>query len=396
MDMSEIGIKVHSPTSFSLLCNHVEIVRMDGLTSNIVAAGWGAGLANNTNTAYIMYLVMAKRNRTYGMRPLKIVTVGDSTADKNNPFSWVNHMARVMSGVGGVQFKTILNQAVAGQTSVQQAAIFNATNFQALGGFDYALIDVGINDIGGNVAVSDFIAAIVSMINTCTYYNITPIIGLSALFYNQSAATPYGQTGQNTANADHGAPYRLQLQRKLAELGVQVALLPLQDMGAIVPSLLSNSALDPVVQDHVHQSAWGAELKGRGWAKAFAGYLVARTRKGIASRQIKATWIPAAISATYGLAAKASFSINANEFAMSGLMDTPASVPNGTALLQLPPAYAPIAQIYVPVICLDVNSATLSSTATIRVDTSGLVVALTVPAASRYICFGNVHYSLPD
>jgi lysophospholipase L1-like esterase len=239
---------------------------MDGLTSNIIAAGWGAGLANNTNTAYISYPVRAKRNKGYGMRPLRIVAVGDSTADKNNPFSWVNHMVRVMSGVGGVQFKTILNQAVAGQTSVQQAAIFNATDFQALGGFDYALIDIGINDIGGSVATSDFITAIVSMITTCTTYNITPIIGLPALFYNQSAATPYGQTGQPSANADRGAPYRLQLLRKLAELNVQVALLPIQDMGAIVPSLLSTS-LDPVVQDNVHQSGFGAELKGRGGRK---------------------------------------------------------------------------------------------------------------------------------
>jgi lysophospholipase L1-like esterase len=395
MDVAEIGIKVHSPVSFSVLCNHVEIHRMDGLTSNIIAAGWGAGLANNTNTAYISYPVRAKRNKGYGMRPLRIVAVGDSTADKNNPFSWVNHMVRVMSGVGGVQFKTILNQAVAGQTSVQQAAIFNATDFQALGGFDYALIDIGINDIGGSVATSDFITAIVSMITTCTTYNITPIIGLPALFYNQSAATPYGQTGQPSANADRGAPYRLQLLRKLAELNVQVALLPIQDMGAIVPSLLSTS-LDPVVQDNVHQSGFGAELKGRGWAKAFTGYLFARTRKEIASRTVKAAWIPSAISATYGVSVKPSFSINANEFAMSGLMDTPASVPNGTALLQLPPAYAPVAQIYVPVICLDVSSVPLSSTATIRVDTSGLVVALTVPSTSRYICFGNVHYSLPD
>lgn len=395
MDVSEIGIKVHSPTSFSLLCNHVEIARMDGVTSNIVRAGWGAGFANNTNTAYISYPVRVKNNNTYGMRPLRIVTVGDSTADKVNPFSWVNHMVRIASGAGGLQFKNVYNMAVAGQTAVQQAATFNTTDFQALGGFDYALIDVGINDIGGGSSPSQFIDAIVGMISTCTIYNMTPIIGVPAMFYNQGAAAPYGQTGQGTANADRGAPYRLQLLRKLAELNVQVATLPMQDMGAIVPSLLGNSSLDPVVQDNVHQSAWGGELKGMGWAKAFVGYLFCRTRKNIASHEIKAAWIPSAIAASYGVGAKPKFEIVGNEFGLTGLMDTPAPVPDGTVIMQLPAAYAPSTQLYFPLTCLDASSNFLSTVATLRVDPTGIVAVRGVPSTSRYFSFGNCRYQLP-
>lgn len=396
MGVSEIGIKVHSPTSFSLLCNHVEIARMDGITSNIVRAGWGAGFANNTNTAYISYPALIKKNHTYGMRPLRIVTVGDSTADKINPFSWVNHMARVASGVGGIQFQSILNQAVAGQTSLQQAQIFNNTDFQSLGGFDYALIDVGINDIGGGSSPSQFIDAIVSMINTCATYNMIPIIGVPAMFYNQAAAAPYGQTGQGTANADRGAPYRLQLLCKLAELNVQVAMLPMQDMGAIVPSLLGNASLDPVVQDNVHQSGWGGELKGAGWAKALIGYLFARTRTDITSRTIKAAWIPSAISANYGVNAKPAFEIVGDEFGLTGLMDTPAPVPDGTVIMQLPAAYAPKTQIYLPLICQDIGGTFLSSVATLRIDTNGTFAVRGVPPTSRYFFFGNCRYRLPS
>lgn len=396
MDVSEIGIKIHSPTSFSLLCNHVEIARMDGLTSNIVRAGWGAGFASNANTAYISYPSRIKRNRTYGMRPLRIAVSGDSTGDFANPFSWVNHLMRVASGVGGIQFKNVLNLAVAGQTSVQQAAIFNSTNFQALGGFDYALIDVGINDIGGGATPAQFITSIVSMINTCTTYNMIPIIGIPAMFYNQSAAAPYGQTGQGTSNADRGAPYRLQLLRKLAELNVQVAMLPIQDMGGIVPSLLGNTALDPVVQDNVHQSGWGGELKGMGWAKALIGFMFSNVRKNIASRTIKPAWIPSAISGIYGVASKPSFSVVGNEFSMSGLIDTPAPVPDNTVILQLPQAYAPTEQRYIPVTCQDVSGVFLTSVATARIDTTGSIAVRGVPSTSRYIFFGNIHYSLPD
>lgn len=391
---SEVGIKVHSPTSFSLLMNHVEIARMDGLTSNIIRAGWGAGLVNATTPAYITYPTKLRNNATYGMRPLKIVISGDSTADYNNTFSWVNHMVRAASGAGGVQFKNILNLAVAGQTSLQQAQIFNTTDFQSLGGFDYALIDIGINDIGGGSTPSQFISSIVSMINVCTTYNMTPIIGLPAMFYNQSAATPYSQTGQNSANADRGAPYRLQLLRKLAELNVQVAMLPIQDMGAIVPSLLSNKNLNPVVQDNVHQSNWGAELKGQGWAKSFIGYLFSRVRTDISSRTIKASWIPSAISATYGVAAKPSYEIVGNEFGLTGLMDTPASVPDGTVLMQLPQAYAPKTQIYIPLTCQDASNAFLGSVATLRIDTNGTVAVRGAPATSRYFFFGNCRYTL--
>ena len=396
MDAAEIGIKVHSPTSFSLLCNHVEIARMEGVTSNIVRVGWGAGFANNANSAYISYPVRAKNNKTYGMRPLKVVIVGDSTADKINPFSWANHMLRIASGAGGVQFKNVLNMAVAGQTAVQQAATFNTTDFQALGGFDYALIDVGINDIGGGSSVADFIAAITSMITTCATYNMIPIIGVPALFYNQAAAAPYGQTGQGTANADRGAPYRLKLLRKLAELNVQVALLPLQDMGGIVPSLLGSATLDPVVQDNVHQSAWGGELKGMGWAKALIGYLFARTRTDITSRTIKAAWIPSAISANYGVTSKPSFEIVGDEFGLTGVMDTPAPVPDNTVILQLPAAYAPKTQIYLPLICQDIGGAFLSSVATLRIDTTGSFAVRGVPSTSRYFWFGNCRYRLPS
>ncbi|WP_052958878.1 phage tailspike protein [Phytobacter ursingii] len=396
-DVSEIGIKIHSPTSFSILCNHSEVARIEGLPYNIVRAGWGAGIANNTNAAYITYPVRVKNNKTYGMRPLRVVIVGDSTADKNNHLSWVNHMVRVSSGAGGLQFKNILNLAVAGQTAVQQAAIFNSTDFVALGGFDYAMIDVGINDIAGGSTADQFITAITSIVTTCQTYNITPIIGIPALWYNGSAAVPFGQsTGKLDSNAVRGASYRLRLLRTLSDLGVQVAMLPLQDMGAIVPSLLVHPELDPVVQDNLHQSGFGAQLKGGGWAKALIGYLFCRTRTNISPTEIIPGWIPSAISATYGVAVKPKFEVVGNEFGLTGLMDTPAPVPNNTTILQLPQAYAPLSQLYIPLTCFDVNSVPLQSVATLRIDTSGAFVVNNVPSTSRYFAFGNCRYNLPQ
>ena len=391
---AQVGIKVHSPWSFSLLVNHIEIQRLDQLTSPITRAGWGAGFVTTTDLAYISHPVRIKGNKTYGLRPLSIVTVGDSTADKTNQFSWVNHLVRIASGTGGIQFKNVLNLAVAGQTSVQQAATFNAQDFQALGGFDFALIDVGINDIGGGSSPESFLNAIVSIINKCRANYIVPIVALPGMFYDQSAALPYGQIGQDSANADRGALYRMPLLRKLAELDVQVATTPLANMGAVIPSLLTNTRCDPVVQDNVHQSAWGAELKGMGWAQSLIGYLFSRTRKDISARTVRAAWLP---NSSIGVNLKPQYQIIGDEFSLVGGIDTPAGLADNTLIMALPQVYAPKSTIRMPITCQKDNagvSVWLQSTATLMIYPDGQFVVSGVPSDSRYFWLGTCRYAL--
>ncbi len=404
--VATLGIKVHGVRSFSVLLNHVEVARMDeqNLTSDILRAGWGAGQVSNTNPAYISHPSRIRNNRTYGMRPLKVVIAGDSTSDKVNPFSMVNHMRRTASGVGGIQFKLIRNQAIAGQTALQQRDIINATDYQALGGFDYMLVDVGINDIGGGSTATDFITAIVDIINRCATFNIIPLIGIPAMFYDQASAAPYGQTGQGTANADRGAPYRLPLLRKLAELNVQAVILPIQDMGAILPSSLANPDLNPVVQDNVHQSNWGGELKGMAWAKALIGYMYARVRKDIAYRTIKASWIPAAIQATYGNLVKPAFGINGDTFYMGNALNMPAGVsstpgpevpPFGTKVIQLPATYGPPNQrfIWLPA---GVTNGNWTLQVLMRFDQDGAIYTQRSTPTAVYVDFSSVSWPLPN
>lgn len=400
---SELGIKVHGPRSFSLMINHVEAFRMDpsSLTSDILRAGWGAGEVSNTNPAYITYPVRIRGKRVYGMRPLRVVISGDSTADPDNPFSWANHFRRVASGVGGIQFRNILNIAQSGHTSLQQRDIFNATDFQALGGFDYALVQVGLNDIGGTVPVANTVQAIVDIINRCATFNIIPIIGIPAMFYNRTDALAYGQTGENTGNSDRGAPYRLQIQRKLAELGIQANLFTIENMGAIVPSMLNNSQLNPMVQDNIHPSNLGAELIGLGWAQALIGYMYQRVRKDIEYRAIKAAWIDPAVAATVGNNYRPSFGVREDVFFMGQTLNVPigtASTPTfGTKLMTLPLCYAPERRMFFNLPAAP-NTATFDGpytlTVQIRVDTDGSVYTQTPVVGAQYINFSGVTWPL--
>lgn len=399
---ASVGVKIHSPRSMSLLLNHVEVTRMDErvLTSDILRVGWGAGMVTNTSPAYISYPTRIYNNRTYGMRPLRVVIVGDSTADKANPICMVNHMRRCASGVGGLQFKTILNQAVSGHTAKQQRDVVYATDYQALGGFDYMLIDVGINDIGGGSTQQEFIDAIVDIIHRCELFGITPLVGIPALFYDQTSATPYGQIGVGTANADRGAPYRLQLLRKLSELSVQAVMLPIQDMGAILPSMLDNPELNPMVQDNVHQSNFGAELKGAAWAKALIGYIYSRVRKDIGYRSIKVAWIETSKRPTYGNIARPAFGILEDTFFMGNSMNIPAMTaspevpPYGTKLFRLPQTYAPQKQRFIwhPA---GATNGVWTTQVLLRYDADGWVYSQTPVNGVVFVDFSSATWPLP-
>lgn len=398
---SQVGVKVHGPRSFSVLLNHVEVARMDSLnlTSDILRAGWGVGAVTNSSPGYISYPMKIRGNRTYGCKQYRVVFVGDSTTDKVNPFSSANHMIRVASGVGGIQVSSVLNQAVAGQTAVQQRDIVVGTDYAALGGFDYMFIDPGINDIAGGSTAEAYVQAIDDIINHCVQYNIIPIVDPPAMFYDQSAALPFGQTGQNSSGAANGSNYRELLLRKLAERDVQVGLLPIQDMGAVIPSMLANPLLNKVVQDNVHQSNWGGEIKGMARAKGWIGYLFCRVRKTIGFRVIKTSWIDAAQQATYGNLAKPAFGIREGVFYMGNVMNiptmatSPVTPPYGTKIFQLPATYGPPTQRF---IWVNAGAATGVWTAQVllRIDQDGSVYTQTPVAGMTYLEFTPLTWPL--
>lgn len=387
---AEIGIRVHSPRSFSVLANHIEVARIDGLSSNIIRAGWGAGLASSAGPAYIATPCRIRHKRTMGRRPISVVVAGDSISDKANANSWVPHFRRAIAGVGGVQVKQLLNLAVSGQTSLQQRDIFLAQN---LGGYDFALIAPGVNDIAGGSSPAQYVAAIEAMVAHCATYGVTPIVGVPTMFYGTADAAPYGQTGQATSGATSGAPYRLGLLRRMAELGVHVNLMQIEDDGAIIPSLLGNAAVDPVVQDNIHQTGWGGEQRGLSFAKALIGRIASPVRKDTALTTIQASWIPAAISASYGVAVKPSCQVLGDTFSLSGYMDTPAPVPDGLLVLQLPQAYAPAGTIVMPLSCAP-ESGTPNLMCNMQISPDGAVRVYGVPATSRYFYFGAGSWAL--
>ncbi|MDL2186704.1 SGNH/GDSL hydrolase family protein [Pseudomonas sp. ChxA] len=399
MAASEIGIKVHGPRSFSLLLNHVEIFRMDpdNLTSDILRAGWGAGGNSTAGTAYVSYPYRVRAKRSYGVAPRRVVILGDSTADFNNSFSFVNHFERAVAGIGGIQIKTMINLAVAGQTTLQQRDILNQTDIQALGGADICLIATGINDQGGNVLPADYIQAIIDINARCQFFGMIPIFALHSMYYSRASAAPFGQIGLDSAYEDRGAPYRTQLVRKLSELGLQSNFFTIEDMGAILPSSLASPRLNPVLDDNVHFSNFGSEQVGMGWAKAVAGLYFARVRKDIDFRSINRDWTPAAQQSTYGNLANSAFGIRGDQFYMGNDFNVPASPPLGTVLFKLPTCYAPQQQIFAW--CAGAPSGTPGSLSyslqvLLRVDPDGSVYTQAPVANLVYINMSALQWAL--
>ena len=265
---ASMGIMIYGSHSFGICVNGVVIKRIT-TPDGIIRAGWGAGfdtgnLAINRPSAFY-------RKKSLGIKPLKIVVVGDSTSAETLPPTQSQYMKQYLAGSCGAQVWDLKNIAVGGQTSAQQLAILQATDIT---GYDYCLIQIGVNDVQGAVAPLTYLANVNAMLDYCATYSVTPIVGLPTQWYSQADAQLYNQDGQNTGNSFLAPSYRNVLMHGLAARGgVLMNTSVLEDTGAVLAELLSKSSLDPVMQDNIHPTAYGQMAMGMSYAKAIIGHL---------------------------------------------------------------------------------------------------------------------------
>lgn len=271
-----IGILIYGSNSFGICVNGVVIKRI-ATPDGIIRAGWGAGY--DTGNLTINRPSAIYRKKTIGIKPLKLVVVGDSTSAETLPPTQSQYMAQYLSGSCGAQVWDLKNLAVGGQTSAQQLAILQATD---ISGYDYCLIQVGVNDVQGAVPPLTYLANVLAMVDYCNAGSVTPIVGLPTQWYAQTDAQLYGQDGQATGNSFLAPSYRDVLMHGLAVRGgVLMNNSVLEDTGAVLAQLLSKSSLDPVVQDNIHPSAYGQMAMGMSYAKAIIGHLTGADSENI-------------------------------------------------------------------------------------------------------------------
>lgn len=368
MSKSAVGIIIYDERSFGLVLNGTVIKRFR-TSANITRAGWAGGFGTAGEFS-ISRAVRFRGKRTFGIKPLRIVALGDSTGDETvTQQSQYDYMRQHLAGIGGAQVEVILNLAKSGDKSAEQLTALQAAN---IAGYDYCLIQIGINDIQTFQPLGAFLSNIQTMVTHCRSAGVEPIVGIPAMFYSQADAQAFGQDGGPTNNSSIGQGHRLALMQTLADLGVYCNAMTFEDMGAVVASLLANKAADAwgdqVVYDNIHPTAWGTMLQGYGWAKAVAAHLTH------ARRDFPATIaVPSWFSGGTGAASTPRYKVKDSVIHWSWYLSTGGALADGTLVATLPPRLRPSADVIASAPSVTVALAPLSAATFLKIATNGEV-----------------------
>ncbi|WP_155953686.1 hypothetical protein [Pseudomonas sp. URMO17WK12:I12] len=338
-----VGVRVHSAKMFSVVFNGLEVARVKNAGGNITYAGWAVGnqTAAGATSLVAPYRVIGKKSM--GSSPLKIVVCGDSTTTDTVAGAWPGHMRRFLTGMSGVQIMELKNLAVAGDISSQQKDLLLATDIE---GYNYCLIQLGINDIQISNYITAYVAEIEAMVSYCQSKGVTPIVGLPTYWYGRADALPYGNMGQDALQSEKGAPFRNYLMRRLADLGVQGTTLAIQDQGAVMADFLARSSNDPIVVDNIHPGAYARMVTGFAWAKALAGAISPKVSKDTPPKTVNANWLYKG----FGSAAKPVYSIQGDHFSLSDCLSySGLRLVDGSNIMAVPAAFATRWQKLIPV-----------------------------------------------
>ncbi|MDX7826982.1 phage tail protein [Aeromonas caviae] len=379
LSRAAMGIIIYGSHSFGICINGIVIKRIN-TPKGIIRAGWGAGFdsgkvtINRPNAIY--------RKRSVGIKPLKIVVVGDSTSAETLPPTQSQYMKQYLAGSCGAQVWDMKNLAVGGQTSSQQLASLRATDIT---GYDYCLIQVGVNDVQGAVAPLTYLNNVLAMIDYCNANSVTPIVGLPTQWYLQSDAKLYGQDGQATGNSFLAPSYRNTLMHGLAARGgVLMNTSVLEDTGAVLAQLLSKPGLDPVMQDNIHPTAYGQMAMGMSYAKAIIGHLTGHMSESLGIK-MPVDWFVATIGA--GGATPIMFFDGSRVSTCHYLVVNGVSINNGMVVGNIPERLRPLKTVVSTCVATTADSNVLMPTPVGQLvfHEDGRILAYNIPASTYYL-----------
>lgn len=267
---SLLSVRIISSRKYSVLCNGL-VIGTYNTRSNITGAMFGTSQINGTTSVSQFSSVIT--NSKGGSKPLRIVALGDSISDNDVQYSPYRLMSSILQSQG-LQLAELNNLSKAGELAGQQYV-----RLQTIGvGYDYCLVQIGVNDIQGSTSFASFSQTIIDI---CTYaksVGMTPIVGIPTQFYSLAEANANGQTGgQNTANNQIGYTYRALLIRAVASVGGLINLQSIKNQGALTASWLSANVTgvqtDSMLVDNIHPTPYAAMMLGLGWSESVLGAL---------------------------------------------------------------------------------------------------------------------------
>jgi hypothetical protein len=351
---SMLGVVIYDQHSFGLVVNGT-VIRRFRCTGNIQRAGWGGGFGSGGGFI-VQSPVLFKGKKSFGIKPLKVLCLGDSTGDETvTGQSQFDFMRQYISGVGGCQIETLTNLAHSGdKISDQMAALGNivATDY------DYCLFQIGINDIQTNTALATYLGQMLTCINYCrNTLGCEPIVGLPAMFYSQPDAQAYGQDGGATTHSADGTSLRLELLRFLADNRVYANLASFENMGAVVAPLLQMKTSpwgDQIVYDNIHPTKWGTALLGLGWARVITAHATSATEEDLPAGTVEAIPLPASYfdgAGGLGLSSTPQYTVDGRTLEIAWyLSKTAVAIADGTVVGTLPPRLRPRTNVVTPLI----------------------------------------------
>lgn len=265
-----LSVKITSSRSFSVLVNGL-VVGSYTTRSNIQSACFGTEDVNDD--VYLSQFSVVSGKSFGGSKPLRVLVSGDSITDNSVQHSWAKYLQMIL-GTAGVQVAEINNFAVSGTTAAAQLALLQTVG----AGYDYCLIQIGVNDIQSGTDFGDFVSTIINMVTYAKGIGAQPIVGIPTSFYSRAEANANGQSGgQNTSNNASIHTYRAGLMRAVAAAGGLLNLEPMKAYGAMTAKWLSSvpySTNDRIVVDNIHPSPWGSMMLAQGWARSILGHMV--------------------------------------------------------------------------------------------------------------------------
>lgn len=263
-----LSVRVISSHKAAVLCNGIVLYSFN-TRSSINSVIFGAD--NVAATINVSQFSSVKTNATGGIKPLRIIAMGDSISDNNVQYSPYNYMSSILQS-SGQQVAEILNIAVSGETAAQQLV-----RLQTIGaGYDFCAVQLGVNDVQGNTPTATFMQTIKDICAYAKNIGAKPIVGMPTQFYSKAEANNNGQTGgQDTQNNQNGGTFRAVLLRAVAAEGGLVNLQSASNMGGVTAKWLNYGVegvqTDSILVDNIHPTPYGAMMVGLGWAESILG-----------------------------------------------------------------------------------------------------------------------------
>lgn len=376
---SVLTVKVISNRVFAVLANGLAVGTIR-TRSNIVAAGFGT--TDSTHNVSLSQMFSVAGNSKAGAKPLRIIVCGDSISDNNVQYSHAKYLTNIL-GTAGVQIAEVNNLAVSGETAANQYARLKGVGY----GYDYCLIQVGVNDIQGSTDFSAFQATIVAMITHCLSNGIQPIVAIPTGFYSKAEANAHGQTGgQNTANNTSAHTYRALLVRAVASAGGLLNTETIKAYGPITANWLDITpygANDKMQVDNIHPTPYASMMLAHGWARCILGHINMCDMSAFDSfESIPASWL----SSGFGLLSTPA--IRGKEF--RGTLSLHATLSSDGAIAMTLPAYMISGSNEMrPVVCLSAGGLP-TGTCTMYIGANGNVYFFGLPAGTTSVSLDKI------